>query len=295
MIGCSTDRTWSLLEGLARGDTRLVIRRRPNSGRPAIPRNDGLKLARGEFVGFLDHDDYSEPERLGRMVEALDAHPAWVAAFHDIALVDADGRSLGTTWLGACRFKQIAAEHLQPLGDGLHECGARFAQFASLYTPGMHTQSVLIARRRIEHGEIGFDPRFLICEDTDLWIRLALMGPIGFLDRVLGNFRRHPTSLTTRRIAFMESTIQAHIHNYERVKPRFDAATLQTYRERIGGYFVALGWHYYELLQLEEARTQFAAALQWWPSDENRKFLARAKLPAWAISIARRVRRRRSS
>jgi len=51
-------------------DPRVTVVHQANSGGPGSPRNAGLDLARGEFVFFLDADDWLGPEALARMVAA---------------------------------------------------------------------------------------------------------------------------------------------------------------------------------------------------------------------------------
>ena len=53
----STDGSWSLVEELSVKDRRIKALRQHNQGVSAA-RNTGLKLARGEYVGFVDSDDY---------------------------------------------------------------------------------------------------------------------------------------------------------------------------------------------------------------------------------------------
>lgn len=68
----STDGTLSLLERMAESDARIQVLNRPaNSGSPALVRNDGLKKARGEWVAFLDSDDWWESGKLERQLEHL--------------------------------------------------------------------------------------------------------------------------------------------------------------------------------------------------------------------------------
>jgi hypothetical protein len=65
----STDGTATELERLASSYPALMrVIRQANSGGPSAPRNVGLDQARGQFVFFLDADDYLGPEALGRMV-----------------------------------------------------------------------------------------------------------------------------------------------------------------------------------------------------------------------------------
>lgn len=63
----STDTTPARLDALARDHDHVHVRHIPNSGWPGRPRNIGLEMARGEFVLFMDNDDWLEPEALERM------------------------------------------------------------------------------------------------------------------------------------------------------------------------------------------------------------------------------------
>ena len=61
------------------GDLRVQWRNLPaNTGSQAGPNSEGLRLARGEFVAYLGHDDLWLPRHLERMVAALGAGAAMV-------------------------------------------------------------------------------------------------------------------------------------------------------------------------------------------------------------------------
>ncbi|MFE6523163.1 glycosyltransferase [Streptomyces sp. NPDC057794] len=68
----STDGTGEELDRLARTWPGLRVVHRPNSGCAGVPRNTGLDLATGDYVFFLDSDDYLGPDALRRMVETAD-------------------------------------------------------------------------------------------------------------------------------------------------------------------------------------------------------------------------------
>ena len=52
------------------GDSRFRWTNLPrNSGGPAVPRNEGLRLARGKLIAYLGHDDLWFPWHLSRLVE----------------------------------------------------------------------------------------------------------------------------------------------------------------------------------------------------------------------------------
>ena len=63
----SEDGSVAVLEKYAAKDSRLQIVTKENGGLPSA-RNAGLERARGEYVGFVDADDYVEPEMFETLV-----------------------------------------------------------------------------------------------------------------------------------------------------------------------------------------------------------------------------------
>lgn len=63
----SPDDTFDRLTEVAAAHDNVRVDRIENSGWPGRPRNVGVGLATGEYVFFLDHDDYIFPEALERM------------------------------------------------------------------------------------------------------------------------------------------------------------------------------------------------------------------------------------
>lgn len=65
----STDGTGKLCEELARQDGRIRVYHKENGGASSA-RNLGIARAEGEFLGFVDSDDYIEPDTYEKLREA---------------------------------------------------------------------------------------------------------------------------------------------------------------------------------------------------------------------------------
>ena len=72
----STDGTPARLDELAAADSRVTVVHQEASGWSGKPRNVGIEAARGEFVMFVDNDDYLGDEALERMYDYAVANGA---------------------------------------------------------------------------------------------------------------------------------------------------------------------------------------------------------------------------
>src|SRR5947207_2920851 len=78
------------------GDERLRVVRRDHNGGPAAARNTGVEHARGQYLAFLDDDDWFVPERLEIALEGLERAPVAIcwSRFSDQADERPSGRQL---------------------------------------------------------------------------------------------------------------------------------------------------------------------------------------------------------
>lgn len=66
----SPDRCGHICDRYAQRDSRIIVIHQKNGG-AAAARNAGLRIATGEFIAFVDGDDYLEPDAYEKMVAAL--------------------------------------------------------------------------------------------------------------------------------------------------------------------------------------------------------------------------------
>lgn len=180
----STDDTPALLA--RRGDSLRVIRQ-ANAGMSAA-RNTGIAAARGDYIAFLDSDDWWRPLKLAQQVALLDSEPDIGFCSHATELQSPDGEVVGE-W--GCPV----------LTDGLV---ARILGGHSAVAGG--ASSVMVRRALLERTG-GFDARLRGAEDTDQWVRLAAAGRYACLPELQVVVTRNPGSVSRNREAMRRGAL----------------------------------------------------------------------------------------
>jgi len=86
----STDGSGALADEFAEKDSRVRVIHQPNSG-VSSARNAGLELARGEYIGFVDADDFIEPEMFENLYTAAITVRAQIVSTWFKCAYDSDG------------------------------------------------------------------------------------------------------------------------------------------------------------------------------------------------------------
>lgn len=75
----SPDKCWEICEDYAKKDTRIRVFHTKNQGLSAS-RNFGLRIAKGEYIGFVDSDDWLEPDMYETLLHRIEATNTKISA-----------------------------------------------------------------------------------------------------------------------------------------------------------------------------------------------------------------------
>lgn len=111
----STDDTPARLTALVAEHAHFRMIRLPNSGWPGKPRNTAVEEALGEYVQFIDHDDFMGPEALQRMYDLGHANGSDIV----IGKVASNFRLRGIPHALMSRTRESCTVETAPLHDSL--------------------------------------------------------------------------------------------------------------------------------------------------------------------------------
>lgn len=205
------------LDRLAQGipGTRVVHQR--NAG-VAAARNSGMRVGDGDVIAFLDDDDRWPPERLERLIGALEAEPDALGAFGGGVYIDHAGRRFGT-W---------------------HTEAATSDEFLSGSTPIPRIVALVVRRAAVDTSGM-FDESFRLTEDDEFILRLLRHGSlVSSSDSPVVEYRRHTRNLTiVGWRAHYQGGLRAILANLDGARANGDTAHERLLRANLRRYMSA--------------------------------------------------------
>jgi glycosyltransferase involved in cell wall biosynthesis len=140
--------------------------------------NDGIAMARGEYIAVYHADDIYEPTMIEREVEFLERHPETGAVFCKDVMIDPAGREEGRL-------------HLPPEVPGGRPLDYRTVLNALLKYKNIFLMCPSAMVRASVHRQVGVyrDDEFRNTSDLEMWLRIAQRYPVGVLDEYLFRYR----------------------------------------------------------------------------------------------------------
>jgi glycosyltransferase involved in cell wall biosynthesis len=181
----STDHTKETADNLAKNDSRIKVIHQENGGLSAA-RNAGIQMAKGEWLNFLDSDDYLENNCLQMVFNAFETNPTFHIIQTGHHLVDEQN--------------QIISTRIPQIDDGL---------FLDAISKGNDAPVLSVFIKHDFFNMLGlFDITLKSAEDWDMWIRAAKNeGKRKIIFKALVSVRHLQNSMTRNPWRMYENTV----------------------------------------------------------------------------------------
>ena len=178
----SPDQCPEICDSFAKKDSRVKVIHQENKGLSGA-RNAGIELAAGEYLAFVDSDDYVSPQFIGSLYQLL--------------------QDTGCA-IGQCRFSYVTGENLPEDGDSAFCIYRGESLMEQLYGPEEKATCFVVAWNKLYRAELFKEtgiryPEGRIHEDEATTYRLFHEAKkLAFLDRALyGYYTENGGSITS--------------------------------------------------------------------------------------------------
>ena len=175
----SQDETESLVKKFAESDSRIVYIKQENKGR-SIARNVGIGAARGQYICFLDSDDYWRSNHLEVIRDSVERTKE--PSVHITGLI----------WFFE---EQNREENVVYRPRNLYSTDTEYV-IVNQFAP----DCVCIPKQGVKHL---FNPKLYVNEDVELWGRIASEIPVVTIDKYTSVLRVHDANTSKIEKSFM--------------------------------------------------------------------------------------------
>lgn len=173
---------------LLQGYSQVSLLHKSNGGLSSA-RNYGLLAVHSSYVTFLDADDLLAPQAIAAGLRCFREHPHAALVYGGHRRVDVQGRPLGSNHVWRCgqdAYKELLTTNFI----------------------GMH--ATVLYRRDVLLAEQGFDETLRMCEDYDVYLRIARQYPIVGYQEIVAEYRRHGRNMSSNNQQMLQAVLAVH-------------------------------------------------------------------------------------
>jgi len=178
------------LEHLKELDAPIKVLQQRNQG-VSVARNTGLLESRGEFVAFLDADDFWDTSKIGKQMNMFSSSDVDLV-YSGVTLVAPNGVDITGT--------------INPQFYG--DCAPYFRKYPARAIVTLGTSNALFRKTVLAQSGI-LDPKLSISADWDFFRRYCDYGKVAVLNEQLTFYRQHPENMSTYSNSFIPDTIRS--------------------------------------------------------------------------------------
>lgn len=252
----STDNSLSILQEYAAKDKRFKIFTQKNKG-AATARNKGLRVAKSEYLYFMDSDDYLELEALEKIYKKITETNADICIFKNRVYNQSTGEFISCNWENSIlNIPNKKTFNKYDIPNVFFQC-CNIPAWSKMY------KTSFIKKNNIEFQNLK------TCNDVYFnYTTLALADSISFLDETLHTWRTAHTCTTTTRGQHIYCVLSAFKELKKQIKNKklFTLLSDTFYKQAVSCFNYEVG-----RLETQEQKTYWTLKLfkfipkQYWP------------------------------
>lgn len=257
---CSSDGTREIIEAYRKKWPHLirVIYQEVNV-RAAQNFLDLLNAAKGDYIGYLEGDDYYlDTNKLQKQVDFLEANPDFAGCFHDMQIVDSDGNTLDEHYPLKLKTGRISQADLIVAGNNSQSNSRVFRRACIQPMPDWYTPYP---------------------SDFGLEILVAEFGDWAYLDEVMSAYRVHEAGTFSGGGKLRQLEVLLHSYLYIAKHPRYATKYPTQLQSRLRHYNLELARLYKDKKKFSRYFHYLRQFIRHCPKDLNLlKFLVKQEL-----------------
>lgn len=182
----STDESVNYISSLT---PKVKLVQQENSG-VSVARNRGLLESKGEFIAFLDADDYWDPSKISKQMSLI-LSTGVDLVYSGVNLVSPDGNAI--------------LEAMHPSFKG--QCGQYFRRYPSRAVITLGTSNALFRKKLLAKSGL-LDPMLSISADWDFFRRICDFANVDFIEEPLTFYRQHYENMSNYSKSFASDTLR---------------------------------------------------------------------------------------
>ncbi len=243
----SSDDTLAVIKGLS---GNIVYHKQENLG-PAAARNQGIKMASGQWIAFLDADDQWTPDKIKKQLTILARYPELQLLAGDMAEIDEDNTLLTPSVLAK---HQLLAGFQKDQGRPITNA------LAKLLDKNFIPTGTVLVRRDTLLAVGMFNETIHYGEDLELWAKIAAYYPMTCLPEILMLRRLHSHNATKASALMLTDSVKVMQALRQFISVPLLQQGLKPDRLVADAYTAVAYWHF-NLKDYQQARQAAVASL----------------------------------
>lgn len=214
----STDNSRALIETYINKDSRVKYFYQQNQGQ-SVARNLALKEAKGDYICFLDSDNYWPADRLEKSLAAFAAHPEADIIYGDCITINEHGDIISY--------------------DNMKRYSGRIA--ARLLKDNFISMNTTTTRRKCFNEMGGMSGKRRVADDYDLWLKFSAKYTFQYIPEYLAYYRVMENQISTnKKLRF--DTNEKIILDFLEAYP--ESVTAQEKKEGLSAFYARKARHF---------------------------------------------------